>query len=108
MHSILRTDRNRIRIIALFILIILIAASFTSEALIMAKVRHDCAGNGYLSEYIKKAKTLDLLIVELLASASIVLILLVCLFAGAAAPVKNIILVVKSTTLIGKMVRMNN
>jgi len=105
-----RYDSQRnVKIIALFILIFLIASSFSAEVFIVATANHDCAGDGCpICEHVHRMKALDVLIDQMIASAFVVLLLAVSLFVIAATPLKNIILSVKTTTLVGIMVRMNN
>jgi len=102
-------ERGRLKIITLFILIFLIAASFSAEVLIIATINHECVGEDCpICEHVRKAKALDALIDELIASAVIVLILTACLFAVADAPFRNITLGIRSATLVGIKIRMNN
>jgi len=113
MYNLLLANRNgsqgKIKIIPLIILIFLFVSSFSAEASIVATINHECVGDGCpICEHVQKMKALDALIDEMIATAFVVLLLAACLFSIVTAPVKNIILSVKSATLVGKMVRMNN
>ena len=103
------TGRNMPRIAALFFLIFLIICSYSAEVLIIANIHHECEGAGCpVCEKLQKVRALDALIDEIVASVIIILILSTVLLAAAEMPVKKIMIVNKSTTLVGKMVRMNN
>lgn len=113
MYSMWKTDvkagQNKFKIAALFFLIFLIICSYSAEVLIIANMHHECAGAGCpVCEKLQKVRALDALIDEIMASAIVVFILSAILFTAAATPVKKILIVGKSATLVGKMVRMNN
>ena len=101
--------QNMPKIAALFFLIFLIICSYSAEVLIIANIHHECEGAGCpVCEKLQKARALDALIDEMMASAVIILILSAILFTVAEAPVKKIFIFHKPATLVGKMVRMNN
>jgi len=113
MGNILRADRNGKHnyksIITLFILILLIAASFSAEIFVIANGLHGCLPDNYpVSKYMCKMLLLDAIIEKINKSIIIMFILSIVSFTAAIVPVKNCFFVANPGIPVINRIRMNN
>ena len=100
---------NRRYLIALFILLCLLVASFSAEAFFVMHRHHDCPEHDcQVCDNFHKIETMDAFMNKVKASIVIILVVMTSFFATILAIEFTIVTAIKSVTPVGIKVRINN